>query len=422
MLLSSLVNKNQNNSYNYAKMMSGMTPVFSQFGRDIYASDIVTGAIERIATEISKLQPRHISTDDKGIQTTPKSSINRLFKFAPNQLMTTHDFLEKIMWLLYRNYNCFIYPTYEQITDSRGNSARRYTGFFPLNPTTVTFLQDGLDRLFVKMDFSGGSSLTILYSDIIHLRKRFSANDIMGGDINGWPDHTALLKMLETDNTVIQGLGKAIKTSLSVRGIIKIATVMDDEKQQAERKQFEKALNDSGSGILPLDLKGDYIDLKPDPKIIEKDTIEFIRDRILSNIGVPYSIWSGDFNDEQYQAWYETSLEHVVISLGQAFSVCLFSQNQLDFGNEIVFYQRDMMYLSTANKLKLLEVTGAQGLLTDDQKLKILGYPPLLDGTGSRRTISLNFVSVDIADQYQLKKAGTLGSVLNTEKGSGDGE
>jgi len=65
-----------------------------------------------------------------------------------------------------------------------------------------------------------------------------------------------------------------------------------------------------------------------------------------------------------------------------------------------------MMYLSTKSKLELIKIAGEQGLLTDDQKLHILGYPPLPDGKGKRRTISLNYVSTEIADEYQLKRAG----------------
>jgi hypothetical protein len=65
-----------------------------------------------------------------------------------------------------------------------------------------------------------------------------------------------------------------------------------------------------------------------------------------------------------------------------------------------------MMYLSTTAKLDLIKTAGEQGLLTDDQKLAILGYPPLADGTGNRRTMSLNYIDVALANEYQLKKAG----------------
>lgn len=406
MLLSNALSRENNRRMQYAKMLDGSYPVFSQFGQNIYASDVVQMAIDCIATEISKLQPRHIRIDNEGGQTTPKSDINRLFKFAPNPLMTTRDFLEKIIWLLYMNYNCFIYPAYEVVRDSRGQVHREYTALYPLNPTMVTFLQDAQNKIFVKMDFSGGASFTLTYSDVIHLRKKFSVNDIMGGGAHGQPDNQALQKVLAINDTVIEGLAKAIKTSLTIRGILKINTMLDDEKQRAERKRFEDAVTSSLSGILPMDLKGEYIDLKPDPKIIDKDTIAFIQDKILNWYGVPLKIISGAFNDEEYQAWYEKTLEPIIISLGQAFSKTLFTENALNHGNEIVFYHRDMMYLSTKSKLELIKIAGEQGLLTDDQKLHILGYPPLPNGKGKRRTISLNYVSTEIADEYQLKRAG----------------
>lgn len=405
MLLSGLINEKKG-QYQYAKMLDGYIPLFSQSGKNIYASDVVQMAIDCIASEISKLQPRHIRTDDEGMQTAPKSSINRLFRFSPNPLMTTRDFLEKIIWLLYMNYNCFIYPAYEVVRDSRGQVHREYTALYPLNPTMVTFLQDAQNKIFVKMDFSGGASFTLAYSDVIHLRKKFSVNDIMGGGAHGQPDNQALQKVLAINDTVIEGLAKAIKTSLTIRGILKVNTMLDDEKQRAERKRFEDAVTSSLSGILPMDLKGEYIDLKPDPKIIDKDTIAFIQDKILNWYGVPLKIISGAFNDEEYQAWYEKTLEPIIISLGQAFSKTLFTENALNHGNEIVFYHRDMMYLSTKSKLELIKIAGEQGLLTDDQKLHILGYPPLLGGVGKRRTISLNYVSTEIADEYQLKRAG----------------
>lgn len=410
MLLSGFVNKDRIRQLQFAKMLNGHTPIFSQFGQSIYASDVVQMAIDCIATEISKLRPKHIRTDNDEMQTIPKGGFNRLFKFSPNPVMTTRDFLEKTTWLLFMNYNAFIYP----IRDSHNE----YTAFYPLNPTTVTFLQDSNERLFVEMKFASGQSFTLPYSDVIHLRKKFSVNDIMGGGHNGQPDNAALLKVLEINDAVLQGLDKAIKTSLSIRGILKINTMLDDEKQQKERERFEAAIASGSAGILPMDLKGEYVDLKPDPKIIDRDTMAFIQDKILNWYGVPLKILSGSFNDGEYQAFYEKTLEPIVIGMGQAFTKALFSQREIDFGNEIVFYHRDMMYLSTASKLKLLEVAGAQGLLTDDQKLRILGYGPLPDGSGRRRTISLNYVSTEIADEYQMTRAksGNAGSLVKEKE------
>ncbi|KON90223.1 portal protein [Sporosarcina globispora] len=396
----------------YAKMLDGQSPIFSQFGQSIYASDVVQMCIDVIATECSKLLPKHIRTDPNGMQANVKSSINRLFKFSPNELMTTKDFIEKVIWLLYMNYNCFIYPTYEIKQDSKGNPYKEYTGFYPLNPTEVVFLQDESSKLFVKMSFPNSSNFTLPYSDIIHLRKKFSVNDIMGGGIDGQPDNAALLKVLKINDTLLQGVEKAVKTSLSIRGILKVNTLLDDESQKKEREKFEAKIASGQTGILPMDLKGDYVDIKPDPKIIDKDTLEFLDNKILRNYGVSVPIISGKFTDEEYQAFYEKVLEPLIISFGQAFSKTLFTPRELDVGNEIVFYQKDMMYLSTSAKLNLLKTAGEQGLLTDNQKLALLGYPPI-EG-GEKRTMSLNYIDVKLANAYQM------GRKENTKGGDGD--
>lgn len=406
MLMQNLISSRETSrQLQYAKFLEGYSPIFSRFGQNIYASDVVQMCIDIIATECSKLQPKHIRTGDNNMQVVLKSSINRLFRIAPNELMTTRDFIEKIIWLLYMNYNAFIYPAYELKINDKGNSYRHYTGFYPLNPTQVTFLQDSTGKLFIELSFANGEKFTLAYSSIIHLRKKFSVNDIMGGGLNGQPDNQALLKVLQINDTVLQGLEKAIKTSLTVRGIIKINTMIDDEKQKAERERFEERMASSKSGILPMDLKGEYVDLKPDPKLIDKDTLEFLQSKVLNYYGVSVPILSGDFNDEQYQAFYEKTLEPLIISLGQAFSKCLFTTRELDVGNEIAFYPQKLLFTNVKNKIAVADILGNRGALDNNALLAIFGYPPYEEG--NVRYVSLNYVDVNIANEYQLRRAGT---------------
>jgi len=125
----------------YAKMMNGYTPVFTNFGEDIFASDVVQNAISCITTEMSKLNPKHIRTDNAtGLQTVVNSAIGRLLKFGPNPLMTTSDFLEKITYLREVNKNAYIYPTFIEIPLGDGFYKREYTGLWPLNPVEVNFI------------------------------------------------------------------------------------------------------------------------------------------------------------------------------------------------------------------------------------------------------------------------------------------
>ena len=388
-----------------AKFLDGYSPIFTQFGRSIYASDVVQMCIDCIATECSKLTPQHVVIDDNGLPMPLKGdNFNRLFKFSPNGLMSTRDFLEKVIWLLYLNYNGFIYPVYNLVPDSRGGVSRTYTAFYPLNPIQVEFLQDTADVLFVRFYFFNGNNYTLPYADVIHLRKKYSINDVMGGGIAGKPDNTALLNVLSINDTVLQGIGKAIKTTLGIRGILKINTLMDDDKQKAERLRFEKAIDDGATGILPTDLKGEYTPLKIDPKLIDATTMEFLENKVLRWFGVSLPILNGDYNDEQYQSFYNKTIEPIVIGLGQAFSTCIFSQREQDIGHEIKFYQQNLELMDTKNKMAFVTALGDRGILTDNQILALFGMQPY-DG-GNVRKVSLNYIDSNLASLYQLGRAG----------------
>ena len=58
----------------------------------------------------------------------------------------------------------------------------------------------------------------------------------MGGGANGQPDNSALLKTLSINDTALQGIGKAIKSSLAINGILKINTMMDTEGNWLKEK------------------------------------------------------------------------------------------------------------------------------------------------------------------------------------------
>lgn len=395
----------RNRDARYMQMLSGQLPVYTQFGQNVYASDIVQECIDVIATEMSKLQPRHIRIDANDVQSTPNGNINRILKFGPNPLMNMSEFLEKTTWLLYLNDNAFIVPIYD-IELTNGVERRIYRALYPINPSRVEFLSDLSDTLLIRFHFGSGTNATFRYSDIIHLRRKFSVNDLMGGGANGQPDNSALLKALQMNHSVMQGLDKAVKVSTAVQAIVKINTMMDDAALQAERKRFEKLIASGESGILPVDLKGDYTVVdKSAIRFVDKDTLQFLQSTVLHWYSVPLPILTGEFDDNNYQAFYEKTLEPMVIRWGQSFSRGLFTNRELDVGNQTVFYHRNMQYMSMKIKLELIKISGEQGLVDLDEKRRILGYAPLGGEEGRLRTMSLNHIDVNLINQYQMKSA-----------------
>ena len=121
-LLDKLFHKKPN-SWKFAPMMNGYAPLFTQFGTDIYASDVVQQAIKCIVDEVKKLNPMHIRMIDN--DPVPVRSTIQTVLENPNPLMTTSEFLEKITWLLLLNYNAFIIPTYRVWKDQQTGEERR---------------------------------------------------------------------------------------------------------------------------------------------------------------------------------------------------------------------------------------------------------------------------------------------------------
>ena len=98
---------------------------------------------------------------------------------------------------------------------------------------------------------------------------------------------------------------------------------------QAERRSFKEAIRRSESGILPIDLKGEYIDLRPDPKLLDSETLSLFRIGSCTGTG-------------SFENWLVISAirnirlsmrnpEPLMISFGRAFSATLFTQRELDF-------------------------------------------------------------------------------------------
>lgn len=402
----------------WAQQLNGYTPIFSQFGTNIYASDVVQQAVKCIVDEMKKLNPTHVRYN--GNDPVPVNGNIQKVLNNPNQLMTTSEFLEKTVWLLLLNYNVFILPTYYVWTDTDGTEKRYYTGLYPLKPTQVDFIEDGADQLYVKMRFENNFETTIKYDNLIHIRYNFSVNEYMGGDVSGQPDHGPLLKTLELNATLLQGIAKAMKASYAINGVIKYNTMLDDGKTEIALKELETKLQNSESGFLPLDLKAEFTPLERKVELVDEPTLKFIDEKILRNWGVPLSILTGDYTKAQYEAFYQKTLEPLIISISQAFTKKLFTDGQKSFGNVIKLYPKDLIFMTMDQTLEMVKMLSNTGGLYENEKRAAFGLAPLPELEG-KRYMSLNWVDVDIANQYQVGNAAKNNTPPGNDGGADDG-
>lgn len=382
---------------NYAKMLNGYTPIFSQFGQDIYASDVVQQAIACLVTELTKANPFHIKQSGSDLVPVENSEIQKLLD-QPNERMTQTDFFEKVYWQLFLNYNSFIIPTYYK--DIKGN--KHYTGLYPIQPTNVTFLQDPEGKLGIEFTFRNGYKTMLAYSDVIHIRYRYSINEFMGGNEFGQPDNRALLKTLELNNTLLQGVAKALKSSFSINGVIKYNTLMDDGKMENNIKEIEKRLANNESGFLPLDIKGEYIPLQNKIQLVDATTLKFIDEKILRNIGVSLPILTGDYTKAQYEAFYQKSLEPILKRTGESFTMTMFTNREKGFKNKIMMYPHELIFMDTSQKIELFDVLVDSASCYKNELRTAFGMRPLPELAG-QIAMSSNKAN---AENNKIKKNG----------------
>lgn len=382
-----------------APTMDGWTPRYSQFGTNIYASDVVQQALKCIVDEMKKLNPTHIRVKDND-PVPVKGALQDVLE-QPNPLMTCSEFIEKTTWLLLMNYNAFIIPTFYTWQDeSTGAERRYYDGLYPIKPANVEFIEDASGGLFVKFIFLNGYETTIKYSDCIHIRYNYSVNQYMGGNLLGQPDHEALLKTLDLNNDLLQGVAKAMKASYAINGIIKYNTLLDDGATEANLKKLEQKLRNSESGFLPLDLKSDFTPLERRTNLVDQSTLKFVDEKILRNWGVPLCILTGDYTSDQYAAFYQKTLEPIIISFTQAFSKKLFSPRERSLGNKIVFYPKELVFLNMTQTLEMINLLSPTGALYENEKRTALGLRPAPELVG-KRYMSLNWIDANDASRYQ---------------------
>lgn len=363
------------NSLSVAPTMTGYTPMFTDFGNNIYASDIVVESIRCKANEMKKLDPRHIRTKDGKQSVVHDSSIARVLK-RPNELMTTADFLEKITILLELNKNSYIYPEYYWTQ----GGYKHYTALHPLKPHTVTYKIDAKSKMFIEMVFASGYKVTLPASDVIHWRKDYGVNDYFGGSISGGNDNRGLLEVLNTYDKLCQGVAKAMQCSCQVNGIVRVNTYLDDEATEKKRQDFVDKLKNNESGILFADLKTDYTAMPRDVKLIDAETLKFFYQTIARANGASIPILNGDYTSDQKQAYYERALEPDIISLGQAMTKCMITDREFAHGNEVVLYPSDIIFMSTAQKISYMQVAVPAGAMSVNEIRKMGGFAPVDGG------------------------------------------
>ena len=375
------------------------------FGTNISKSDVVKIAIDRIASQCAKLKPRHIKNENDKTVTDKTGKLSFILKHKPNEVMTPYQFIYKVITKLFIDDNSFVYPMFDD---------GELKGLYPLNPIMVEPIVDSGNNYYLRFQFENKETFIIPYENIIHLKRFYHDNDIFGGSGHKG-DQEALLKAININENVLQGVENALRSSMQIKGLLKMNAMLNETDKNKQLTSFNETLRESiknkGSSIIPIDLKSEYIPLNVDPKLIDKETLEFLNDKILNYFGVSSPIFSSNYSEDEFNSFYEQTIEPLAIQLSEAFSLGLLTDNEIKRGEQVVFYSERLQYASWNTKVSAIEKLMGLGIMSLNESRALLGLEPVENG--DKRLQSLNYVDALKANQYQVGESEDLNNEGN---------
>lgn len=349
--------------------MVSTTNGFYAWQGDLYRSDIIRACLRPFYKSVGKLVAKQVRENGKGELMINPDAYVRILLEEPNPYMTGQMLQERLAIQFKLNNNAFAF-----ILRDEGGYAKE---IYPLNASGVQAKYDKDGVLFLEFTMRNGRVLTFYYSDVIHLRQDFGENDVFGSS------NAEMLKpLMEVINTTDQGMVASIKNSASIRWLLKFKTSLSDLDRKRQADNFAKAFlanSENATGVAAVDTKADAEQIHPDDKLPNAAQMDRAMARIYNIFGTNEAIVQSKYNEDQWNAYYESEIEPFATQFSHELTRKIFSRRERAHGNRIVFEAASLQYASMNTKLQLVKMVD-RGSMTPNEWRRVLNLGPIEDG------------------------------------------
>lgn len=345
------------------RLLNGDDVVYTSVVGNEFNQKVARQCIDRIATEVALLEPQHIKGS---LSKQMDSQVGFLLANRPNPIMNTYDFLYKIIANLYTQKNAFVFIDRDKLGIVRG--------FYPVTASSEDLYMNANDEIFINFRFFNGKTYMLPYLDLIHLRMFYNENDIFG------TLDKILYTDLETAHISSEGIKNAIKTSTTLKGILKFTNAMLKNKdiQEARDAFVNDYINlENKSGIASLDGKADFQAIDMKPITLDADQLKAVNYNIYDYYGISENIVRNDFNTNEWNAFYEGCIKPRARQMQLEFTNKVFNRKGIKEGNKIIFSTNLLTYATLDSKVNLIKNASAYGYIRVDEAREMLGLAPL---------------------------------------------
>lgn len=340
------------------------------------------------ATHIARGQVVHVQKDEAGRikQIKRTSDYTKLFA-RPNPLMTSQDFKYAMAWQA-------------QVTNTAFAWIRWDERMRPVEIWPLVYLEFEIRELVDRPGYAvairtpEGDHKLVNMEDLVVLRRKYDGATYAGRS------NEALDGSLEVMSSMYESLRKAMEVSNKIHGLFTQKNAMLATKSAEEaQKDFTNRIRNS-DGIVALDVTESYTPLNVSTWAANAAQMKELEKRVYTFWRTPEEVVSNTASEQTMMNYFDAIVEPFWEEMGEAFTRALFTRREQDFGNAIIVTSAATTGASWATKLNIINSTKEVGLLTKNQYLELLGYPPTEDGDVSY--VSLNYIKSTDMSRYQV--------------------
>lgn len=351
-------------------------------------SAIYKNAVSTNAKHISKLKPKTFLKQDPSLN---KAYLDSLLSLKPNPAMTAPQFWEVVATSYFAGNLALIYIEKDYISPTKPIKA-----LWPLDIEgsaikIATEKQTG--RVAVGFNLNGVEHAVFL-DEIIVLQRNASIDTLFS------TNNDAINLTLTALQEAYKGIAYAVQASRFVKYLVSTSSLVSDQIASTRRAEYEKQIKASESGLVYVSNPNEtFTRIEDTAKWPNAAEIQVLKEDIYSYFGITPGIIQGKFTEDEWQSYYETTIEPFVIKLLAELNAKLFTQRQIELGNEIKIDANPLQTISYASRIKLAEQLVKLPLVKTNQIMSLL-YLDEIEG-GDVPQVSLNYVKAGEQSSYQ---------------------
>lgn len=346
-----------------------------------------------IANDVSLLGFREVKEGDNTFSYDEKSDMNKVLNRRTNELQSPSEFWQVFTYNLVKYGNGIAIPIYEdevrQIETTINNTPytievtgekTKLVGIENINIADVEFgygySDDGEKYLLVKSRING-TLIAYKYDEIIHVRYR--PKNVFYGDRYNCQTFNQIADIYDANITQMLNV---LSSNGKLKGILKLKVGMGEEalKENKMRAFVNTFMGRNSTGIAVLDSNEEFQQLSQTFEIISKDDIETTLEYLYNMFGVNPAIIKGNYTMQEYNAYYNHTLEPIIKQISEEIEYKLVNDNRYNQGYRIKVNKKLIVGASLTEITNFMDKAIYHGVATPNQVADIIGLDHNPDG------------------------------------------